>query len=206
MSETMNLKQLSGTAISDTDHERFHLEYIEGIDELSLYDHPHSVFVQPVYEKLNEPDAELVGMICATVPWDRYLANLLPIGVNGIMAVLENSCGQTFTYAIRGDKVRVICVLSCGWRKLSEPFLIVRDSKLMLYYNRQSTSEKETCTIQPMSKQRLWFRFRNYLGQLLLVLRDTACIPSRYTRLMNFATHPNQTFPYFLPWELPVSL
>lgn len=104
MSEIENFAALSGTAISDQAHAKFHLSELQ---DKSLYDHPHSVFVQPVYAQTNNPTSEFVGMVLATVPWDRYLANLLPKGVNGIIAVLENNCGQSYTYVIQGNEVRV---------------------------------------------------------------------------------------------------
>jgi len=42
-------------------------------------------------------------VICAVVPWDAYLTNLLPEGRSGVTAVLTNSCGQDFTYMLDGN-------------------------------------------------------------------------------------------------------
>ena len=105
MSETTDVSRLSGTAISPMAHEEKHSQYIDSPLNVSWYEHPHSIFVQPVFDNLNDQYSELVGVILANVAWDRYLANLLPEGVNGIYAVLENTCGQSFTYVIRGKKV-----------------------------------------------------------------------------------------------------
>lgn len=47
-------------------------------------------------------DKEIVGYVCGIAPWDLYLSRLLPVGVNGVYAVLANSCAQTVTYLING--------------------------------------------------------------------------------------------------------
>ena len=70
---------------------------------------PSCVVVHPVYESLFDQDtAEIVGHVYTQFPWDAYLVNLLPQGVTGINAVLRNSCGQHFTYALEGTSVRIL--------------------------------------------------------------------------------------------------
>jgi hypothetical protein len=64
-------------------------------------DHPHSTFVQPVLSSF-EPDAALVGFVAAIVNWDDFLSRLVPDGINGIVAVLRNSCGDVYTYVLKG--------------------------------------------------------------------------------------------------------
>jgi len=39
------------------------------------------------------------------IAWDKYLVNLLPEGANGIVVVLENSCGQAVSYELNGNEV-----------------------------------------------------------------------------------------------------
>lgn len=69
---------------------------------------PSCVVVHPVYERLFDQDtAEIVGHLYSKFPWDAYLVNLLPKGVTGINAVLKNSCGQHFSYALEGTSVRI---------------------------------------------------------------------------------------------------
>lgn len=72
-------------------------------------DHPHTSLVYPVYRDKDpshpsgsDVDSPMVAMIVNEIPWDTYLQNLLPEGVNGIDCVLHNSAGQAFTYHIRG--------------------------------------------------------------------------------------------------------
>jgi cytoskeletal protein RodZ len=47
---------------------------------------------------------EMSGILLTVIEWSRYLNSILPSGVNGIVAVLSNTCGQTFTYQINGPE------------------------------------------------------------------------------------------------------
>ena len=98
------LSRLAGLAVNQTDHETFHSNCVTSVNGLSSYDHPHSVHLQPVFKKLQDPTSELVGFLALVVPWDCYLANLLPQGINGVYAVLKNTCGQAHTYILRGNR------------------------------------------------------------------------------------------------------
>jgi hypothetical protein len=69
--------------------------------------HPHSSFLQPVFDGLDVWNSKLVGVVASTVSWDIFLARLLPPTVSGITAVLENTCRQTYTYVINGPEVRI---------------------------------------------------------------------------------------------------
>jgi hypothetical protein len=64
--------------------------------------HPHSFFFHPVRERLNDPDAAVVAVLGGGAPWDQGLRGLIPVGVNGIVTVIENNCGDVFTYEING--------------------------------------------------------------------------------------------------------
>lgn len=77
---------------------------------------PSCVVVHPVYAGLfDQNTAEIVGHVYSRFPWDAYLINLLPEGVDGITAVLKNSCDQSFTYALNGTAVCIpIWVTACG--------------------------------------------------------------------------------------------
>jgi hypothetical protein len=70
---------------------------------------PHSVMLVPVKSKVRlgvPTSGELVGVLGAVLSPSRFMVNALPDGVNGVTAVLENSCGQAFTYQINGNTVR----------------------------------------------------------------------------------------------------
>ena len=107
MSEIMPLGRLLGTALDESAHTQFHDMLVEKGSKAAggYFDHPHSVYLQPVFESFSD-SSRLVGVLVAVVTWDRYFANILPDGVDGITAVLRNTCGQAFTYVIMGHAVR----------------------------------------------------------------------------------------------------
>jgi hypothetical protein len=62
----------------------------------------------PVFQRLNDPNADIVAMVVNVLPWDNYLKGALPEGVNGIFCVLHNSFGQVYTYVINGNSVEFL--------------------------------------------------------------------------------------------------
>ena len=65
---------------------------------------PHSVLMAPVYDSFDAQNRSLVGIIHGMLPWDSYFTDLLPPGVNGIVVVLKNTCGQFLSFEINGPK------------------------------------------------------------------------------------------------------
>lgn len=84
-------------ALTPQEHARMHNEL-----RSSSKSFPHSFFVYPVRARIKDPAAPLVALAVGMASWDVALRNLLPVGVNGIFAVLRNSCGQEYTYEISG--------------------------------------------------------------------------------------------------------
>ena len=68
--------------------------------------HPHSFLLEPIYPKLDHTEVEdrdsVLGFIVAVLPWDAFLANLLPAQIKGITVVLHNTCGDHYTYILNG--------------------------------------------------------------------------------------------------------
>jgi class 3 adenylate cyclase len=69
-------------------------------------DQPHSFLMHPVYPYFS-PDFsyavdDLVGFVVAILPWDSYFTNVLPEGVNGMVVVLHDTCGDHYTYQLDG--------------------------------------------------------------------------------------------------------
>jgi hypothetical protein len=108
MSPVFNAKVLSNWAIKEHDHDDYHAKFVkssEGTD-MTAFDRPHCGFMQPVYRDLYDPTSGIVATMQAGVPWDSYMSNLLPEGVSGINIVLSNTCDQSFTYSLDGNKVK----------------------------------------------------------------------------------------------------
>lgn len=79
--------------------------YGSAVDEEQ--DHPHSFLLSPVHQSFAAGQRgrdELAGFIAAILPWDSYFSNLLLDGVEGIVVVLHDTCGQDFTYRVDGPK------------------------------------------------------------------------------------------------------
>lgn len=87
------------TGVSQTkeEHERLHSELPE-----SSSSHPHSLLFRPIHERVHDYESPIVGLVAAGFAWDASLRNLVPEGINGIVAVVRNSCNQEYTYQING--------------------------------------------------------------------------------------------------------
>jgi hypothetical protein len=97
------LTTITALASKAEDHEVFHDQVTSDIE--STYDRPHAFLVQPIFREIYNDTSEMVGTINALITWDRYFTNLLPEGVQGITCVASNTCGQSFTYYLDGNKV-----------------------------------------------------------------------------------------------------
>ena len=86
----------------------YHAQFVTNLDTsdaTTAFERPHCGFMQPVYKDMFNTSSEIVATMQAGVPWDRYLVNLLPPNVTGIHVVLSNTCNQSFTYTLDGNKV-----------------------------------------------------------------------------------------------------
>jgi hypothetical protein len=72
----------------------------------NVFQLPHSIHIQPVFSQLNNYESNIVGFLLSLITWDHFLSNLVHEKVSGIVAVLENSCNQAYTYEFRGSMVR----------------------------------------------------------------------------------------------------
>jgi hypothetical protein len=64
---------------------------------------PHSFIMEPVYDKLTK-DRTMVAFLSAFTRWGTFFTDVLPAHEQGIYVVLENDCGQIFTYEILGHE------------------------------------------------------------------------------------------------------
>jgi Adenylate and Guanylate cyclase catalytic domain len=60
-----------------------------------------TMVVTPVFGGF-EDGAEIVGHYVAIVPWEVYFKDELPNGTDAVEAVVDSSCGHTFTFDIHG--------------------------------------------------------------------------------------------------------
>ena len=63
----------------------------------------------PILSSFDDDEtSELVGVINVHLYWQAYLLDLLPDNARGVICILENTCGQQFTYVIDGAEASYI--------------------------------------------------------------------------------------------------
>lgn len=67
-----------------------------------------SVFVQPVYNDVTNPQSIIVGLVHGLFAWSSFLENILPSDAQGVYVVLKNTCDQEATYKIVGGEATYI--------------------------------------------------------------------------------------------------
>jgi hypothetical protein len=112
MGRIQDMTALGKLSVKFEDHERYHASLVKykSSETTSTFQHPHCAFLHPVFKEPGNKNSEIVAMYVALLPFDRYLINLLPVGVRGIDAVLRNDYNrQSFTYRLDGNSVRQGC-------------------------------------------------------------------------------------------------
>jgi hypothetical protein len=109
LSEFVDVRPLYEGLFTEAEHWQLHDKFHGAGANVghSARDHPHTLIVAPVRRTI-DTDAEIVGILAAVVPWDLYLSRLLPLGIDGVYVVLENTCGQVVTYEINGPEASFI--------------------------------------------------------------------------------------------------
>jgi hypothetical protein len=79
---------------------------------------PLCAVAHPVFENFFDEDSKIVGKVFSLFLWELNMVNLLPEGVSGIVAVLKNSCNQSYTYALDGTLVSVHDMIDIPEKKL----------------------------------------------------------------------------------------
>jgi hypothetical protein len=70
-------------------------------EEKTLKQNPHGFVMEPVYSAFEE-SPELVGFLIGVTVFGHLLDQLLPTGVNGIVCVFKDKCGNSITYELNG--------------------------------------------------------------------------------------------------------
>ena len=87
----------ASTFLVPEEHALMHDPLPEGETE-----HPHSMFFHPIRASIHDPNSTIVAILSGAAAWDQSMRGLLPMGVNGILAIIYNNCNQSFTYEING--------------------------------------------------------------------------------------------------------
>ena len=64
-----------------------------------------TILTYPIFDSFNTTDRKLAGITVSQIYWRLHFENVLPQNTRGIIAVLENSVNQSFTYQLDGSDV-----------------------------------------------------------------------------------------------------
>lgn len=100
---------LIGYSLSEEKYDGMHTS-TEGKDPKSgkANDRPHTALAYPVFEQLHNTSSTIVALVISVIPWDKYLQNVLPSGVDTVFCVLHSSCGEVYSYEINGEKATFV--------------------------------------------------------------------------------------------------
>ena len=75
-------------------------------------DRPRSVYFEPVYDQLDGASSSnnkrLTGILFGVLPWEVYFQGLLDTEEEKVYGVMENSCGQNFTFIFEGPTIAYV--------------------------------------------------------------------------------------------------
>ncbi|KAL7556387.1 hypothetical protein ACA910_014129 [Epithemia clementina (nom. ined.)] len=93
---------------------------------------PLGSYFYPVHEDLYDKNSKVVALIIMYVHWRQLFVNLLPPDAKGLVTVMENTCGQVFSFEINGADVRYL-----GEEDLHDPHYdhLMQSTKLTSYFN-----------------------------------------------------------------------
>jgi Adenylate and Guanylate cyclase catalytic domain len=108
-SDVFNLTGGSALAGSAEYHQRYHQAFSSSPVPVNETDaRPHGIFIVPIFEAYQDTASKLVGVVGSLLAWDRYMVNLVPESVTGILVVLENSCNQSYSFVLNGTKAQYL--------------------------------------------------------------------------------------------------
>ena len=71
------------------------------LDPSQDFSTPKSVVIQPVLESF-APQAAVAGYLLVILPWNVFFKNVLAEGSSPVVCVVDNSCGDVFSYQVNG--------------------------------------------------------------------------------------------------------
>ncbi|KAL3905467.1 MAG: hypothetical protein SGILL_009667 [Bacillariaceae sp.] len=63
---------------------------------------PRSFAIQPVFDTFEQDSSDITGFVFAVVPWNSYFTDILPIGIEGFVVQVNDTCGSNFAYLLNG--------------------------------------------------------------------------------------------------------
>ena len=78
--------------------------FLAAYGETDTYDgSAYSSLYYPIMDEL-DGTGTVKSFLIFNIYWKTYFSDILPAGVKGVIAVMENSCGQSYTYRIDGTE------------------------------------------------------------------------------------------------------
>ena len=69
---------------------------------------PYSLVFGPVYNSLSSASSIVVGIVSEILDWRALFTKLLAVNSYSVMAVMQGSCGDVFSFDIRGETVEFL--------------------------------------------------------------------------------------------------
>ena len=89
----------------------------KAIDKNITSHQPHGNFYAPVFTSKDRLNADIGGLVGGTFAVDAMLVDILPEGVRGIHMVIENSCNNSYTYALDGNEASRTNSPTTQWKR-----------------------------------------------------------------------------------------
>ena len=79
------------------------LELRYGKPNMTYHGDQIATMLYPIFDTFDTKTRRLVGMFSAIIYFEQFFSAILPPNTNGVLGVVENGCGDQFTYEINGD-------------------------------------------------------------------------------------------------------
>lgn len=95
----------SSEQVSDILNEVYshYLQQFSGDQNMTYNGEPTTNLYYPVFDSFDR-DRAVVGVYTMTIFWELLFSGMLPTNANPVVCVVENACGDVFTYETSGDK------------------------------------------------------------------------------------------------------
>lgn len=64
---------------------------------------PTAALFYPIFDSFFKEERKVVAVISISMFWKLYFTEILPSTVRGMVCVISNSLGQTFSYRVHGE-------------------------------------------------------------------------------------------------------